>query len=103
MKRDGIQAVCMSAQRHEVFAPFFAALPRRGVPDPNRAIIAGGNEPMPVGCEGNRAHIIGMTTQGERFLSAGDVPSTHRTIGAAGGQSFPVWAEGHVFGSMTGQ
>ena len=71
----------------EWFADLFAA---GGVPQPHRAIVAGGGEQGAVGVERHRRH--GVVVAGEWFtdlFAAGGVPQPHRAIVAGGGEQVP--------------
>ena len=68
-----------------------------GVPQPHRAVVAGGGQPVPVGAERHTEHRVGVA--GERVadgLAGVGVPQPHRAVVAGGGQPVPVGAERHT-------
>ena len=68
-----------------------------GVPQPHRAVVAGGGQPVPVGAERHTEHRAGVA--GERVADGWPVvgvPQPHRAVGAGRGQPVPVRAERHT-------
>ena len=68
-----------------------------GVPQPHRAVVAGGGQPVPVGAERHTAHRVGVAGErGADRLAGVGVPQPHRAVVAGGGQPVPVGAERHT-------
>src|SRR5262249_4514069 len=57
-----------------------------GVPDPDRAIEAGGSDPATVRAEGHAPDLAGVSSKGPCFLARGGVPDLHGLIKPGHGQ-----------------
>src|SRR5205807_5179516 len=100
-----VGAECYARNRRLVSEECHNLLAGRGIPDPDGVIPTARGEAAAVGAEGHSPALVRIDhvecdslnhREREGFPPRGDVPDLHRAVGAGGGETPAVRAEGHL-------
>src|SRR5438270_619266 len=58
-------------------------LPRSDIPQPDRPVVAGRQEPLPIARKGNEIDLLAVPSEGGNLVVSGHVPQRHASLRAA--------------------